>query len=94
MIIKVCPKCGSIVFSASAHVVQTWQLDEFGNYMDVLEDATDVTHRPADDDIWTCDKCGHEDAGSAFNVEVPDNYNTEDFTDEDSKYIGFEKLRK
>lgn len=94
MFIKVCPKCGSTVFSASAHVVQTWQLDEFGNYMDVLEDATDVTHRPSDDDIWTCDKCRFEDAGSTFNVEVPDNYNAEDFTDEDCKYIGFEELRK
>lgn len=94
MIIKVCPKCGSTVFQASAHVVQTWRLDEFGHFIDVAEDATDITHEPDDDDVWNCNSCGYDAAGKEFNVNVPDGYTSEHDTDADGKYIGWQNLQR
>jgi succinate dehydrogenase/fumarate reductase-like Fe-S protein len=46
-------------FLASAHVVQTWEIDNEGNFLkEVSTDET--THSPNTDDVWTCAICGEE----------------------------------
>ena len=47
-------------FIASAHVVQTWVVDRDGEFIEVSEDCTDVTHGPSTDNQWTCSICGGE----------------------------------
>lgn len=64
---KVCPKCGGKEFGVTAHVTQDWVVDENGEFIKTTNECTEVTHRPDDDDIWTCEQCGYSDAGSAFN---------------------------
>lgn len=65
---KRCPNCGGQRFVVIAHVTQTWKVDQNGMFVNCLEDCIDVIHRPDDDDIWECYECGHEAAGSGFNV--------------------------
>lgn len=64
---KHCPKCGNTVFHVTAHVTQTWEVDEDGDFIRSISNCDDVTHRPDDQDIWTCAKCGHDAPGSEFN---------------------------
>lgn len=64
----ICPKCGHDTFNVTAHVTQDWEVDSEGCFIDCLNDAVDITHRPDDDDLWTCAKCGFEEAGSEFLV--------------------------
>lgn len=46
-------------FKTTAHVVQTWLVDEEGVFIE--EASTDeVTHPPHEDNIWTCYECGAE----------------------------------
>lgn len=55
----ICPKCGNNRFITTAHVTQSWEVDENGNF--IKEISTDeITHGPNDDNIWTCTKCGTE----------------------------------
>ena len=70
MTAKQCPKCGGLKFSASAHVVQTWKLDCIGKYDKTIEDCTDVTHRPDNDDLWHCQECGYEAPGKQFDKKI------------------------
>ena len=65
---KRCPNCGSRRFVVVAHVAQSWEVDGDGMFVNSIEDCIDVVHRPDDDDIWECYECGHEAAGSEFNV--------------------------
>ena len=65
---KRCPNCGGQRFVVIAHVTQTWKVDQNGMLVNCLQDCIDVIHRPDDDDIWECYECGHEAAGSEFNV--------------------------
>ena len=66
---KICPKCGGKEFLVSAHVTQLWLVNGDGTFSECRNDCEEVTHRPDDDDIWECAQCGHEAAGSEFNVE-------------------------
>lgn len=66
---KKCPKCGNKTFEVNAHVVQGWLVDGDGDFTAVTEDCVEVTHRPDNDDIWVCSKCGYDAAGSEFEVQ-------------------------
>lgn len=44
-------------FTTTAHVVQSWVVDESGAFLE--EVGTDeVTHPPSPDSLWTCRTCG------------------------------------
>ena len=66
---KKCPKCGGERFLATAHVTQEWIVDKDENFIESLDDCVDVTHKPDDEDLWECEKCGYAVAGKEFNVE-------------------------
>lgn len=59
-----CPKCGCQKFTVTAHVTETWIVDSYGEFIDVMRDTCDeeVTHRPSisEGDLFTCKKCGAE----------------------------------
>ena len=42
---RICPKCGNNTFITSAHVMQDWEVDAEGNYLDTVsqEPMTKVT---------------------------------------------------
>ena len=61
-----CPNCGSERFSASAHVVQDWEIDGDGKFVREIESCVEITHFPDKDDLWDCIKCGHSAAGEDF----------------------------
>jgi ribosomal protein S27AE len=65
---KKCPKCGAGVFYVSAHVIQDWEVDEYGNFINTIDDCVEVTHHPDDNDLWECVKCGCNAPGRDFNV--------------------------
>lgn len=56
----ICPKCGHDQFTTTAHVVQTWLVDKFGNFIDEVSSCDEVTHNPDDGNTWYCEKCGAE----------------------------------
>jgi len=56
----VCPKCGGKQFETTAHVMQSWKVDENGEFIEVLDDCLETTHEPDDGNIWTCLNCGAE----------------------------------
>jgi len=66
-----CPQCGGDIFSATAHVAQSWMIDEDGSFMELISDCTDVIHRPGLDDVWECLGCEYKDAGEKFLVDAP-----------------------
>lgn len=61
-----CPKCGGKEFFASAHVVQDWELDAYGNFSKCVDDCIEVTHHPDREDVWDCKTCGYSGAGETF----------------------------
>lgn len=65
---KHCPKCGCEEFYVTAHVVQDWLVDKYGDYIDTTCDCIEVAHYPEDDDIWCCKQCGYEAEGNEFNI--------------------------
>ena len=64
---KTCPKCGNKKFVVTAHVTQSWIVDENGNYIKTLQECEEITHNPDDDDVWACNECGYDAAGIEFN---------------------------
>jgi len=56
----ICPRCGGTKFETTAHVMQAWEVNESGEFIDVIVDCLQVTHKPDDGNIWTCTKCGAE----------------------------------
>ena len=68
-IIKRCPECGCEEFIVSAHVIQTWIVDKYGEFSEEISSCDEVSHYPDDGDIWECKKCHYEASGSEFNVE-------------------------
>ena len=56
----ICPKCGGTRFETTAHVMQAWEVNEYGDFVDVISSCLQVTHKPDDGNIWTCMKCGTE----------------------------------
>lgn len=55
-----CPKCGNTTFITTAHVTQTWLVDEDGDFIEAKSDCDEVTHAPDAEDLFTCSKCGAE----------------------------------
>lgn len=66
---KICPRCGHDEFIVTAHVTQDWLVDRNGQFKRCLNDCVETAHRPDDDDIWTCNNCGHDAPGREFNTE-------------------------
>lgn len=56
----ICPKCGGTIFIVTAHVTQDWKVNEFGDFIEEVSSCEEVTHRPDDDDVWTCANCDEE----------------------------------
>jgi len=60
----VCPKCENNRFSSTAHITETWEVDEQGEFVNVLvlDGDESVIHRPsiAGGDYFTCVACGTE----------------------------------
>lgn len=55
----VCPENSNHkTFITTAHVVQDWQVDERGNYLDTVSDCIEVSAAPDKDNVWVCFKCG------------------------------------
>ena len=56
----VCPKgCETKTFLTTAHVSQTWKVDEDGHFLEEM--STDETvAEPSGWNIWTCTECGSE----------------------------------
>lgn len=56
-----CPECGNTQkFYTTAHVMQEWLVDGYGDFLEVSEPCLEVTHKPDKDNIWTCAECGAE----------------------------------
>jgi hypothetical protein len=66
---KRCPKCGCETFHVSAHVVQDWKVNRYGDFEEVVDDCIAVAHYPDNEDIWDCANCDYSDAGYKFEVE-------------------------
>ncbi len=45
-----CPKCGGTTFLVTAHVTQTWKVDEEGDFISEVSSCDEITHKPDDDD--------------------------------------------
>lgn len=58
--IHVCPKLCGEALTTTAHVMQEWEVDAEGKFMDVITDCLETSHGPDNDNIWTCKKCGEE----------------------------------
>ena len=56
----ICPHCGGNEFITTAHVAQDWRVDECGNFIELIQDCTDVIVAPDPGNIWTCSRCGTE----------------------------------
>ena len=65
---KMCPKCGFGVFIVTVHVTQDWEVDEYGGWINTIDNCAEVTHHADDDDMWVCVKCGHNAPGRDFNI--------------------------
>jgi len=46
-------------FSTVAHVMEEWEVDGEGNWIETL-DSLEVVHGPNPGNIWTCRVCGVE----------------------------------
>lgn len=68
---KKCPKCGNEEFLITPHVIQTWKVDRYGNYLTTITECDEVVYTPGDDDIWTCanDECDWSGLGADCNYE-------------------------
>lgn len=47
-------------FEVSAHVAQTWTVDENCDYIEVADECVDVVHQPDAQDYYTCAECGEK----------------------------------
>ena len=74
-----CPKCGNTTFITTAHVTQTWLVDEDGDFIEAKSDCDEVTHAPDAEDLFTCSKCG---------AEVPAKYACTQKVGNADKYVG------
>lgn len=60
-----CPECKGEKFLVTVHVTQTWEVDTNGDFLKEVSSCDEVTHRPDNEDIWTCAHpgCGWSGAG-------------------------------
>lgn len=47
-------------FNVTAHVAESWIVDEAGNWKETCEGDGQVTHFPGKGDLFTCETCGEE----------------------------------
>lgn len=66
---KRCPKCGFEYFLVTQHVTQTVVVDGNSNFIKEISSCDEVTHHADDDDMWECQNCGYNAAGSEFNTD-------------------------
>lgn len=60
MIIAVCPNDkGHDQFLTTAHVVEEWRVDKYGNFIEA-ESSLDTAHGPDRGNVWRCSICGAE----------------------------------
>lgn len=57
---RICPKCGNNTFITSAHVMQDWEVDAEGNYLDTVNECVQIDQEPDQDNSWSCSRCGTE----------------------------------
>lgn len=67
---KRCPKCHNKTFLVTAHVTQSWEVDEKENFLKCICECVEVTHTPDDDDLWTCSLCGYNAVGKEFSIKT------------------------
>ena len=51
MKIKPCPKCGCCEYLATAHVTQTWLINQDGDFVESKTECDEVLHAPDPDDM-------------------------------------------
>lgn len=56
----VCPNGCNANFITSAHVMQEWEVNAFGEFQEVVSDCLQVTHPPDQCNLWICSICGAE----------------------------------
>lgn len=57
----ICPQDPSHkTFITTAHVQQEWEVDSEGEFIEVVTECLDTTHRPDAGNIWSCTKCHSE----------------------------------
>ncbi len=59
----VCPKCGNNRFAVTAHVTETWEVDENAEFRDIIRTEEEVIKRPdieSGDFLFTCRECDAE----------------------------------
>lgn len=60
-----CPKgCAKQEFCVLTKVLQTWLCDNKGEFIDVVEDVTDVLQYPNSYSEWYCADCGSDAVAS------------------------------
>lgn len=84
--IKRCPQCGAESFYVSAHIVQGWKVNSHGTFLETIDECSEVTHTPNNDDLWTCANCGFQALGSEFEYEASLILVTFDIVNHDSVY--------
>ena len=47
-------------FYTTAHVSQTWVVDEKGNFLEETDDPGDTVASPHKDNTWQCAECGED----------------------------------
>ena len=54
-----CPKNSAHkTFVTGAVVCQLWVVDEHGNFIECIDDCTDVYAYPRTENVWECVECG------------------------------------
>lgn len=53
-------------FYVTAHVTQEWLVDADGDWIRTINECSEVTHGPDENDLWTCADC-HEEADECPN---------------------------
>jgi len=64
--ISICPECGCTNFCVSAHIRQSWLVDENFNFIKVTDGCEEILHRPGGSDLWECDSCHLAKEGDEF----------------------------
>lgn len=56
----VCPNGCNSHFTTTGHIMQEWEVDCQGHYIQVTEECLQVTHDADFDNVWICTSCGAE----------------------------------
>ena len=47
-------------FTTTVHVMQEWEVDSKGEYLDVVDDFMQISSPPDIQNIWICSECGEQ----------------------------------